>query len=375
MIDNLSFVMGRGLRHLFHRVAQVDIVILSIVVLISTIGFIALFSASYSMPWRMEDQIRNLAVAALVLFVMMCLPMKVLARIAVPLFIVGCLLLLMTHLFGITVKGATRWLNVGIRIQPSEIMKLTTPLMLAWYYQKRGEATCLLDHVFALALLLIPVGFILKQPDLGTAILVAIAGLSVIFFAGLNVKIIVGAVSAFVLSLPLIWTMLHDYQQERILTLLDPSRDPLGKGFHINQALIAIGSGGFWGKGWMEGTQAHLDFIPERTSDFLFAVYSEEFGFVGNVILLILYAILIGRSFYIAAYATNRFSRLLAGAIGSIFFTYTFVNMGMVSGILPVVGVPLPFMSYGGTALMILGICSGILLSISAETQQRSQKK
>lgn len=375
MIDNLSFVFGRGLRHLFHRVAQVDIVILSVVVLISTIGFIALFSASYSMPWRMEDQIRNLAVAALVLFFMMCLPMKALARIAVPLFILGCVLLLMTHLFGITVKGATRWLNVGVRIQPSEIMKLTTPLMLAWYYQKRGEATCLLDHVFALVLLLIPVGFILKQPDLGTAILVAIAGLSVVFFAGLNLKIIVGAVSAFVLSLPLIWTMLHDYQQERILTLLDPSRDPLGKGFHINQALIAIGSGGFWGKGWMEGTQAHLDFIPERTSDFLFAVYSEEFGFVGNVILLILYAILIGRSFYIAAYATNRFSRLLAGAIGSIFFTYTFVNMGMVSGILPVVGVPLPFMSYGGTALMILGICSGILLSISAETQQRSQTK
>ncbi len=368
-------MFGRGLRHLFHRVAQVDIVILSVVVLISTIGFIALFSASYSMPWRMEDQIRNLAVAAVVLFFMMCLPMKALARVAVPLFILGCVLLLMTHLFGITVKGATRWLNVGVRIQPSEIMKLTTPLMLAWYYQKRGEATCLLDHVFALVLLLIPVGFILKQPDLGTAILVAIAGLSVIFFAGLNLKIIVGAVSAFVLSLPLIWTMLHDYQQERILTLLDPSRDPLGKGFHINQALIAIGSGGFWGKGWMEGTQAHLDFIPERTSDFLFAVYSEEFGFVGNVILLILYAILIGRSFYIAAYATNRFSRLLAGAIGSIFFTYTFVNMGMVSGILPVVGVPLPFMSYGGTALMILGICSGILLSISAETQQRSQTK
>lgn len=219
-------------------------------------------------------------------------------------------------------------------------------------------------------LLCIPVALILKQPDLGTAILVAISGLAVIFFAGLNAKVIVSAVLAFLFSLPFIWTFLHDYQQERILTLLDPSRDPLGKGFHINQALIAIGSGGFSGKGWMEGTQAHLDFIPERTSDFLFAVYSEEFGFVGNVILLILYTILIGRSFYIAAYATNRFSRLVAGAIGTIFFTYTFVNMGMVSGILPVVGVPLPFMSYGGTALMILGICSGILLSISTETAQ-----
>lgn len=370
MIDQFSFALKQILRGLFHRLAHVDIVILSVVVLVSTIGFIALFSASYSMPWRMEDQIRNLAVAALVMFIVMNTPAKWFSKVAVPLFIVGCVLLLATHFFGITVKGATRWLNVGIRIQPSEIMKLTTPLMLAWYYQKRGEATCFWDHLFALVLLCIPVALILKQPDLGTAILVAISGLAVIFFAGLNAKVIVSAVLAFLFSLPFIWTFLHDYQQERILTLLDPSRDPLGKGFHINQALIAIGSGGFSGKGWMEGTQAHLDFIPERTSDFLFAVYSEEFGFVGNVILLILYTILIGRSFYIAAYATNRFSRLVAGAIGTIFFTYTFVNMGMVSGILPVVGIPLPFMSYGGTALMILGICSGILLSISTETAQ-----
>ena len=372
MIDHVSFVLGRSLKTLFHRLTQMDMVILSVVVLVSTIGFIALFSASYSMPWRMEDQIRNLAAAALVMFIVMNTPIKWLSKVAVPLFIVGCILLLATHFFGVTVKGATRWLNVGVRIQPSEIMKLTTPLMLAWYYQKRGEATCIWDHLLALILLCFPVALILKQPDLGTAILVAISGLAVIFFAGLNVKVIVSAVLCFLLSLPFIWTFLHDYQQERILTLIDPSRDPLGKGFHINQALIAIGSGGFSGKGWMEGTQAHLDFIPERTSDFLFAVYSEEFGFVGNVILLILYAILIGRSFYIAAYATNRFSRLLAGAIGTIFFTYTFVNMGMVSGILPVVGVPLPFMSYGGTALMILGISSGILLSISAETAQHS---
>ena len=215
----------------------------------------------------------------------------------------------------------------------------------------------------------IPVGLIVKQPDLGTSILVLIAGASVIFFAGLSKRILVSLTGILILSMPVIWSLMHDYQRQRVLTLLDPSADPLGKGFHILQALIAIGSGGFSGKGWMEGTQAHLDFIPERTSDFLFAVFSEEFGFVGNLVLLALYTALIGRSFYIAAFAETRFSRLLAGAIGCIFFTYTFVNMGMVSGILPVVGVPLPFMSYGGTALLILGVCTGILLSVSAESK------
>ncbi len=368
MNDQLSFWAKNVLKHMFHRLSQIDLIVLSVVVLVSTIGFIALFSASYSMPWRMEDQIRNLLAAGITMFIFMNIPTKVLSQVALPIFIVGCVLLIMTHFFGITVKGATRWLNVGVRIQPSEIMKLAAPLMLAWYYQKRTDSIRFLDHVIALMILCLPVALILKQPDLGTAILVAIAGLSVIYFAGLDKRVILIAIITFLLSLPIIWSLLHDYQQERILTLLDPSRDPLGKGFHINQALIAIGSGGFFGKGWMEGTQAHLDFIPERTSDFLFAVYSEEFGFLGNIVLLLLYTILIGRSFYLAANATNRFSRLIASSIGCIFFAYTFVNMGMVSGILPVVGVPLPFMSYGGTALMILGISSGILLSISAES-------
>ena len=233
----------------------------------------------------------------------------------------------------------------------------------------RGEHVAWWDHIVAFLFLAVPVGFILKQPDLGTAVLVAIAGFSVIFFAGLNWKVIALGVTGVLVSLPVVWNFLYDYQRERILTLIDPTNDPLGRGFHTLQSLIAIGSGGVFGKGWMEGTQAHLDFIPERTSDFLFAVFSEEFGFVGNIVLLVLYTLLIGRSFFIAATASSRFARLLSASIGVIFFTYTFVNMGMVSGILPVVGVPLPFMSYGGTALLILGMCSGILLSVGIDSE------
>lgn len=358
------------IRNCFARLARMDAILLAIVVVLSTIGFIALFSAGMAQPQRVHDQVRNLIVAGSVLLVVLNIPMKFWQKIALPVFIAGCVLLVATLLVGITTKGATRWLWIGVRIQPSEIMKLSAPLMLAWYYQKRCDSICIWDHVLACILLLIPVGLILKQPDLGTSLLVVIAGLSVIYFAGLNKRIIIGAILAFLASLPILWTFLHEYQRQRVMTLLDPTQDPLGKGFHINQALIAIGSGGFSGKGWMEGTQAHLNFIPEKTSDFLFAVYSEEFGFVGNLILLGLFLALIGRSFYIAGNANTLFERLTAGAIGTIFFTYTFVNMGMVSGILPVVGVPLPFMSYGGTALLILGTCTGILLSISAESKK-----
>lgn len=359
MIETISRTGYAFLRYLATRLLRIDLMLLALVVTLTTIGFIALFSAGYSFPWRIEGQIRNIAVAGVVMLVVSCIPVKAFQKATVPIFIVGCVLLLLTHFFGVTVKGATRWLNVGVRIQPSELMKLAVPMMLAWYYNVRGENVCNWDHLTAFIIMAVPVGLIVKQPDLGTSILVLIAGASVIFFAGLSKRILVSLTGILILSMPVIWSLMHDYQRQRVLTLLDPSADPLGKGFHILQALIAIGSGGFSGKGWMEGTQAHLDFIPERTSDFLFAVFSEEFGFVGNLVLLALYTALIGRSFYIAAFAETRFSRLLAGAIGCIFFTYTFVNMGMVSGILPVVGVPLPFMSYGGTALLILGRLHG----------------
>jgi rod shape determining protein RodA len=369
MLESLSHRSLIAGRYVIARLMRLDIMLLAIVVTLTTIGFIALFSASYSFPWRIEDQIRNITIAATVMLATAMVPVKALQKVSLPLFLLGCALLVLTLAAGVTVKGATRWLNVGVRIQPSEIMKLAVPMMLAWYYSVRGDSIRWWDHLAAFAMMVLPVALIMKQPDLGTSVLVAVAGFAVIFFAGLPKKVILAGLVLFIVSLPFAWTMLHDYQRERIMTLIDPTTDPLGKGFHIIQALIAIGSGGFTGKGWMSGTQAHLDFIPERTSDFLFAVFGEEFGFVGNIVLLILYASLIGRSFYIAAYAQTRCARLLAAAIGVIFFTYTFVNMGMVSGILPVVGVPLPFMSYGGTALMILGVCCGILLSISAESR------
>jgi rod shape determining protein RodA len=238
------------------------------------------------------------------------------------------------------------------------------PLMLAWFFQKREGMVRWTEFLVAGVLLVIPVGLIARQPDLGTALLVLAAGFYVIFLAGLSWKILLGLVLAGAASLPVVWSVLHDYQRARIMTLIDPTSDPLGKGFHIIQSTIAIGSGGVTGKGWLHGTQAHLEFIPERTTDFIFAVFSEEFGLIGNCVLLVLYLLLITRGLVIAANAPSFFSRLLAGAITLIFFTYAFVNMGMVSGILPVVGVPLPFMSYGGTALVTLGLGSGILMSI-----------
>jgi len=296
----------------------------------------------------------------------------------VPVYVIGVGLLIAVAVFGITKKGARRWVNVGVVIQPSEILKIAMPLMLAWWFQKREGQLRPLDFLVAVLLLGVPVGLIMKQPDLGTSLLVLAAGLSVIFFAGLSWKLIVPPVVVGLAALVLLvvfesdlcasgfrWPVLHDYQQQRICTLLDPTKDPLGKGFHIIQGMIAIGSGGLLGKGFMQGTQTHLEFIPERTTDFIFAAYSEEFGLVGNLCLIGAFLFLIFRGLGIALEASTLFSRLLAGAVTMIFFTYAFVNMGMVSGILPVVGVPLPFISYGGTAMVTLGMGLGILMSIA----------
>jgi rod shape determining protein RodA len=286
-------------------------------------------------------------------------------HLALPIYVVGVLLLVAVALFGDVSKGARRWLNLGfMRIQPSELMKIAMPLMLAWYFQKHESMLRLKDYAVATLILLVPVALIVRQPDLGTSVLVMAAGFYVIFLAGLPWKVIIGLVAAAGAAAPFAWSMLHDYQRQRIFTLLDPEKDPLGKGFHIIQSTIAIGSGGILGKGWGQGTQAQLEFIPERHTDFIFAVYSEEFGLLGNLVLLVLYALLVGRGLLIAANAATLFARLLAGSITLIFFTYAFVNMGMVSGILPVVGVPLPLISYGGTALVTLCLGIGILMSI-----------
>jgi rod shape determining protein RodA len=299
--------------------------------------------------------------------------------LAVPIYTVGVALLIATAIFGITRKGATRWLGVGFTvIQPSEILKLATPLMLAWWFQRCEGKLRAPEWAFAAVILLLPFLLVAKQPDLGTSILILSAGLYVLFFAGLSWRLIVPVlvaavigVVALVVSEPTIcqpgveWPLLKDYQRHRVCTLLDPSKDPLGKGFHILQGRIAIGSGGLTGKGFMQGTQTHLEFIPERTTDFIFAAYSEEFGLVGTIGLLLAFTFLILRGLMIAAEAPTLFARLLAGSITLSIFTYVFVNMGMVSGILPVVGIPLPFVSYGGTAMVTLGLAIGMLMSIA----------
>jgi rod shape determining protein RodA len=263
------------------------------------------------------------------------------------------------------VNGARRWLHVGVtRFQPSEMMKLALPLMLAWYFHKNESTLRWRDYFVAGFLLLVPLGLILRQPDLGTAGLVGTAGFFIMFFAGMSWRVIGAIAAAGAAAVPLLWPFLHDYQRRRILTLLDPTSDPLGAGYHIIQATIAVGSGGLVGKGWLKGTQTHLEFIPERSTDFIFAVFSEEFGLLGNGLLLVLYLSLVTRGLMIAANAPTFFARLLAGSLTLTLFTYAFVNMGMVSGLLPVVGVPLPFISYGGTALVTLFIAIGMLMSI-----------
>jgi rod shape determining protein RodA len=335
-----------------------------IVFLILSAGLITVYSAGIDFPGRVEDHRRNILVAFVVMWIAAMVPPQTLMRFAVPIYTVGVALLIAVAVFGIVKKGSRRWIDLGMVIQPSEILKIAVPLMLAWFFQRREGMLRWQEFAIATVLLVIPVALIMRQPDLGTSLLVMASGFFVIFLAGLSWKILVGLAVGGAASLPLVWTMLHDYQRHRVLTLIDPTSDPLGKGFHIIQSTIAIGSGGMFGKGWLEGTQSHLQFIPERTTDFIFAVYSEEFGLVGNLLLLLLYLLLIGRGLLIAANAPTFFSRLLAGALSLMFFTYAFVNMGMVSGILPVVGVPLPFMSYGGTAFVTLGLGVGILMSI-----------
>ena len=346
--------------------------------LLGCVGLVTMYSTAFDFGGRFADHGRNMLLAGFVMFVVAQVPPQRLMALAVPLYVAGVALLIAVAIFGITKKGARRWLNVGVVIQPSEIMKIAMPLMLAWWFQKREGQLRPLDFLAAGALLAVPAALIMKQPDLGTALLVLAAGLSVILFAGLSWKLIVPPVLVGLVGIGLVvffgddlcadgvrWPVLHDYQQQRICTLLDPTRDPLGKGFHIIQGMIAIGSGGVWGKGFMQGTQTHLEFIPERTTDFIFAAYGEEFGLAGGLVLIAIYIFIVLRALVIALEAPTLFSRLLAGAVAMIFFSYAFVNMGMVSGILPVVGVPLPFISYGGTAMLTLGLGLGILMSIA----------
>jgi rod shape determining protein RodA len=342
------------------------------------LGLLCMYSAGFDHGTRFVDHGRNMVLSVLIIFFVAQIPVPRLMSLAIPLYSIGLALLVATAMFGLTKKGATRWLNLGVVIQPSELLKIATPLMLAWWFQKREGLLRLPDFIAGFLLLALPVLLVAKQPDLGTAILIAAAGLYVIFFAGLSWRLIIPcflagviAISTLVLSEDAIcqpeveWPLLREYQKTRICTLLDPTKDPLGKGFHIIQGEIAIGSGGITGKGFMKGSQTHLEFIPERTTDFIFAAFGEEFGLLGALALLAGFGTLIMRGLKIASNAPSLFSRLMAGAITMSFFTYVFVNMGMVSGILPVVGVPLPFISYGGTAMVTLGFGLGMLMSIA----------
>jgi rod shape determining protein RodA len=365
----------RGLRLFSDFDAQLTLAIL----LLCALGLVTMYSAGYDHGTRFVDHARNMLIAAFVLFAVAQLPPQRLMQIAVPLYVIGVTLLIATALFGITKKGATRWLNLGAAvIQPSEILKIAVPLMLAWWFQRREGQTQAIDFGVAFVLLAVPFALIVKQPDLGTAILVLSAGLYVMFLAGLSWKLILPVVLVALLGLGAMvwfedricqpgvsWPGLHPYQKNRVCTLLNPTQDPLGKGFHIIQGMIAIGSGGLTGKGFMNGTQTHLEFIPERTTDFIFAAFAEEFGLAGGIALILAFSFLILRGLVIASEAPMLFSRLIAGAVTLGFFTYAMVNMGMVAGILPVVGIPLPFVSYGGTAMVSLGLGLGILMSVA----------
>ena len=355
MISRIFAFLGRHIdRHLLAAVAALMLV-----------GLITLYSASGESLARVAAQLANIVIALCVMWLAANIPPHYLQRLALPVYLLGLILLLGVAGFGEVVNGARRWLHVGVtRIQPSELMKVAAPMALAWYFDRYEAVLKMRDFVVAAVMLVIPVLLIAKQPDLGTALLITAAGFYVIFLAGLSWKVLIGMTAAVLASMPLLWSVMHDYQRQRILTLLDPNQDPLGAGYHTIQATIALGSGGFFGKGWLNGTQAHLDFLPERSTDFIFAVFSEEFGLFGNLVLVTLFVFVIGRGIFISFNASTLFTRLLAGAITLTFFTYVFVNMGMVSGVLPVVGVPLPLVSYGGTSLVSILFGIGILMSI-----------
>jgi len=277
----------------------------------------------------------------------------------------GLVLLILVLGIGHIGKGAQRWLDIGfVRFQPSEIMKLGVPMMLAWFFAEHPIPPRFLRLLLAAALVLVPVALIAKQPDLGTAMLISIGGFLVLFFAGMSWKLLIGLGITGGAMAPIAWSMMHDYQRQRVLTFINPETDPLGTGYHIIQSTIAIGSGGTYGKGWLNGTQSQLDFLPERSTDFIFAAFSEEFGFIGGCVLLMIYMFVVARCLFIAAQGQDTFARLLSASLAVTFSGYVFINTGMVTGLLPVVGVPLPLVSYGGTSIVTLMAGFGILMSI-----------
>lgn len=350
------------------RSLRLDGILLFLLLLLMVIGLVVLYSAAGESLVAVERQTLRILVGLAGLLFFARIPLLTLRHLAPWVFLAGTGLLVAVMLFGDTGKGAQRWLDLGIiRFQPSEIMKLGVPLMVAWYLALRVERPGFVSVLVALVIIALPVFLIMQQPDLGTALLVGTSGVLVIFLAGLRWRWLFGLLLAMAAVVPLLWNQMHAYQRQRVITFLNPESDPLGAGYHIIQSKIAIGSGGLYGKGWLNGTQSQLQFLPERSTDFIFAVFAEEFGFVGVVVLISLYVGIVARGMWIAAMAQDRFARLIVGSISLTFAVYVIVNIGMVSGLLPVVGVPLPLVSYGGTSLVTLMLAFGVVMSVYSQ--------
>jgi rod shape determining protein RodA len=359
------------LERLFLRLQKnIDSTLMIFISATLVVGLFTLYSASGRNIILVLNQILYIGLGFILLWVTARIHPKYYEKLALPIYILGLLLLLAIAFIGQSSHGAKRWLNLGaFKMQPSEIMRLAVPIAMAWYLAKRENKRHAIDYIIASLFFILPVILIINQPDLGTGLLITASGFYILFLAGLNWKFILSSAISLFFLVPTIWTHLHDYQKKRLLILLDPSQDPLGSGYHTIQASIAMGSGGLIGKGWLNGTQGQLDFLPERTTDFIFAVFSEEFGLLGNLLLLGLFVLIIGRSLMIASQAKNTFTRLLAANIGLTFFTYVFINIAMVSGMMPVVGIPLPLISFGGTSMTIILISFGILMSIHSHKE------
>ena len=355
------------------QLVHVDVLLVSALIILVAGGLFILYSASGQNIDMVERQIFRLTLGLGVCLVLAQLPPKYLRRASPLLFVFLALLLIGVLLFGVGAKGAQRWLALpgGLRFQPSELMKIVMPMMIAWYFSDRQLPPSFKQILAVIALIFIPVLMIAKQPDLGTSLIVAVSGLFVLFLAGLGWRYIIGAAALAPIGGYVLWQFMHGYQRQRVLTFLNPESDPLGSGWNIIQSKTAIGSGGIDGKGWLEGTQAQLDFLPESHTDFIIAVLAEEFGLLGCAALLLAYFLVIARGLFIAANAEDNYARLLAGSLTLTFFVYMFVNIGMVSGILPVVGVPLPLVSYGGTSIITIMATFGILMSIQTHKRAR----
>lgn len=366
LIDNLKLKLKHDTRYrTFWQVIHIDATLLSCLLLLASVGLFILYSASGQSLRTVEIQFSHMMLAFTIMFLFAQIPPASLLRWAIWIYLVSIFLLVIVLIIGHIGKGAQRWLNLGfLHLQPAELMKLAIPMVLAWYYHKIQLPITFHSVLIAIPIIFIPAILTAKQPDLGTAILLVIAGASVLFFAGLSYRFIITTPVIVMACVPFAWYILHDYQRQRVLTFLNPERDPLGTGYHIIQSKIAIGSGGIFGKGWLNGTQSSLHFLPEHSTDFIFAVCGEELGFAGSLILIVLFVLILLRGFYITINAQDTFSRLVAGSITITFFISFFINMGMVTGILPVVGIPLPLVSYGGSSMVTMMASFGILMSI-----------